>query len=330
MKKAVCVLVNILLVFGLVVGCGNVQKQSNQKVPSGKVKVACLQGPTAIGMIKMLDEKPSLGTNNGVEYQVLKTPDLLLSKLLSKEVDIATVPTNLAAKVYNKGVDYKLAGMNTWGVLYLVGTEKGIKTWSDLKGKTIYSVGKGTTPDIIARYILEKNKLDYEKDVKFDYTVAQVELAQMVAGGKVGLALLPEPFVTVAMMKNKEVKIIFDVQDEWLKLSDGKAAFAQTCLVVKGELARNNPELVKKFLEAHRVSIDWANANPKEAGLLTEKNNIGLKAKIVENAVPRCNMRFEDAQDAKFDIETYLNVLSKYSPKDIGGKLPDENFYFKK
>ncbi|MGE5473595.1 MAG: ABC transporter substrate-binding protein [Ignavibacteriales bacterium] len=332
MKRIITLLSVILLICSLMLGCQKVQNPLNPNNVEKKqvINIAGLQGPTSMGMIKMIEEKPSLGANVDSNYEIAKTPDILVSKLISKEFDIATVPTNLAVKLYNKGIDYKLAAMNTWGVLYIVGSEEGIKQWKDLKGKTINSVGKGTTPDIAIRYLLDKNGLNPDKDVTVDYTIAQVELAQAVIAGKIKLAILPEPFVTMVMTKNPKVKIIFDIQKEWDKASKTTGEFAQTCLLVKGDLAKNNPAVVNTFLEEYKKSTEWVNANKAEAGQLVEKNNIGIKAKVAELSIPRCNIRYEDAVTAKPKINSFLEIILKYSPNDIGGKIPDEGFYYKK
>ncbi|MGE5328813.1 MAG: ABC transporter substrate-binding protein [Deltaproteobacteria bacterium] len=332
MKRLSVLLGIILMASVFAVGCTKVANTPIENKPQAKavIHIAGLQGPTSIGMIKMFEEKPSLGANLQSDYQIIKTPDILVSKLISKEIDIATVPTNLAAKIYNKGIDYKLAAMNTWGVLYLVGSEKNIKSWKALKGKTIYSVGKGTIPDIAARYLLDKNGLAPEKDVTINYTLAQVELAQAIIAGKVKLAILPEPFVTMVSTKNPQVKIIFDIQKEWDKASGSTGAFAQTCLLVKGQLGDKNSAVVDKFLKEYKKSIEWVNSNQAEAGKLVEKNGVGIKSKVAELAIPRCNIRYEDAKTAKSKIESFFKIILEYSPKDIGGKIPDEGFYYKK
>ena len=332
MKRLLYLPVIILaLSITLLVGCGQ-QGISVKEQPKSKtiVNIAGLKGPTSIGMIKMFEEKPSLGDNVESNYQAAQTPEIMVSKLLAKEVDFAAVPTNLAAKIYNKGEDYKFAAMSTWGVLYVIGTETNIKSLQDLKGKTINSIGKGSTPDVVLRYLLNKNGIDAEKEVKVDYTLGQVELAEAMAAGRVKLAVLPEPFVTMVLSKNKDVKILMDLQDEWKKAAGGNVPFAQSCIVVRGEFAKNHPEVVAKFLEEYKKSTDWVNNNASEAGKLVEKHDIGMKAKIAELAIPRCNLKYEDAQNSKEAVNGFLKVLFDFSPKDLGGKLPDENFYFKK
>lgn len=326
----------VMALFVFMVGCSKQEdlKEENIQVEEKKeevsVKVTGLKGPTSIGMIQLFEENPSLGENIDVEYEVSQSPDLLVSKLVSKEVDFAALPTNVAAKLYNKGAGYELAAVNTWGVLYVMTQGEEIETWEGLKGKKIHSIAKGSTPDVVFRYLLKKNGLDPEKDVTLDYTLGHVELAQAMAGGKVKMAVLPEPFVTMVSMKNKEATIAMNLQDEWKKVLGNDAKLPQGCLVVREEFAKDHPQVVKNFLEEYEKSIHWVNENEKEAGILVEKHGIGMKAKMAEMAIPRCNIRFEDAKDSKDAVERYFKILQEFSPKDIGGKLPDENFYYQK
>lgn len=334
MKKFLSFIMIFLLTFG-VIGCSKQDntyedKQENKVVEKEVVKIAGLKGPTSIGMIKMFEEKPNLGENLDSSYEIATTPDVLISKLLSKEVDFAALPTNAAAKLYNKEAGYELAAVNTWGVLYMMTNGEEIKSFEDLKGKKINSIAKGSTPDVVFRYLLEKNGLDIEKDVTLDYTFNHVELAQAMVAGKVDIAVLPEPFVTMVSMKNKQSKIAMNIQEEWKNILGENAAIAQACLVVRKDFAQSHPEAVNSFLEEYEKSINWVNENKEEAGVLVEKHGIGMKAKMAELAIPRCNIAFKDAQDSKETVQRYLKVLYDFSPKDVGGKLPDENFYYNK
>lgn len=339
MQKKKYLLISVLVVLIAIIGYAlwaNVQKQKtiekenvvkNQKVI---VNIAGLKGISSIGMIKMFEDKPSLGENYESKYQVAQSPDILVSKLLSKEFDFAALPTNVAAKIYNKNAGYKLAAMSSWGVFYVLSSEDNIKSWSDFKGKSINISDKGATPDIAFRYLAVQNNLDPEKDVSIDYTLGHVELAQAMIAGRVKLALLPEPFVTMVLTQNKNAKIVMNIQDEWKKVKGENTPFAVTCLVVKDEFAKNHPDAVEKFLNEYQKSIQWVSNNPAQAGTLVEKHDIGMKAKVAEIAIPRSNLKYEDAQQAKPAIKEFLSVILEFSPKDIGGKLPDENFYYKK
>ncbi|QZY55371.1 ABC transporter substrate-binding protein [Crassaminicella profunda] len=332
MKKLLSFMMIFLLLFS-VIGCSK-EEATDENVKQEKViekevvKIAGLKGPTSIGMIKMFEEKPILGENIDSAYEVAGTPNLLVSKLLSKEVDFAALPTNVAAKLYNKGAGYKLAAVNTLGVLYVMTQGEEITRWDDLKGKKINMITKGSNPDVVFKYLLKKNGLDPEKDVTLDYTLSHAELAQAMAAGKVDISVLPEPFVTMVSMKNKNAKIVMNIQDEWKNVLGAGAGLVQGCLVVREEFAQKNPEVVKNFLAEYEKSIHWVNENTSEAGKLVEKHGIGMKAKMAELAIPRCNIVFKDAKESQKTVEKFLELLYDFSPKDVGGKLPDENFYY--
>ena len=294
------------------------------------LRVAALRGPTGVGMVKMLEEKPSLGKNVIIDYQVAETPDIVTARILSKEIDIAALPTNIAANLYNKGAGYKLLAINTWGNLYLISNEIEIVSWEDFKGKTINSIGLGATPDLVFRSLLIANGLDPDKDVTMDYSMAQVELAGALSAGRVALAVLPEPLVTTTLTKNASLKIMMSLEDEWKKIHGDNIAIAQGCLVVREDFAKKHPEVVASFLKEYQDSIAWVNNNLEQAGALVEKHNLGMPAAVAVQAIPRSNVRYMAALDARSQLEAYFNVLLDLAPQAVGGKLPDEGFYYKR
>jgi NitT/TauT family transport system substrate-binding protein len=281
-------------------------------------------------MIKMLEEKPALAGTSAVEYQVLDNPELITSKMMSGEIDFAALPTNLAANLYNKGIPYQIAAISSWGVMYAVSTDPSIKDWAGLKGEKIYVFGKGTTPDIVFRYLLQKNGLNPDTDVQLDYTLGQVELAQSIIAGRVSLAVLPEPWVTQAAKGNSAARVVLDLQKEWEKAQGGQIAMTVTCLAVKKDLAQKHPEVVDSFLKYYKESIGWVNQNPAQAGQLVEKHQIGLKAAVAQEAIPRCYLRYADAKESMPAVKSFLKVLFEFAPQSIGGKLPDDEFYYQK
>lgn len=294
------------------------------------IRIVALKGPTGVGLVQMLEEKPSLGKNVTTDYQVAETPDIVTARVLNKEIDIAALPTNVAANLYNKGSGYNLLAINTWGNLYLVSNQVEISSWDDFKGKTINSIGLGATPDLVFRSLLIANGLDPEKDVTMDYSMTQVELAGALSAGRVALAVLPEPLVTTTLTKNASLKIVMGLEDELKKIHGEDIAIAQGCLVVREEFAKKHPEVVASFLKQYQESLTWVNSNLQEAGALVEKHNLWMTAAVAEKAIPRSNIRYMAALDAKPQVEAYFNVLLALAPQAVGGKLPDEGFYYKK
>lgn len=291
-------------------------------------KVTSPGGPLTVSLVKMFKENPSLGENVKIEYESVKSPDIMPSKIISGEVDFAVVPTNLAAKLHNKGVPYKLAASTVWGVLYIASSED-IKGWQDLKGKEIYTIGRGLTPDILFRYLLTENGLNPDEDVDIKYLTGPQELSGFMITGKAKTAVMPEPMLSAVLTKNEDVKISLDLQKEWESVT-GQESYPQSSLFIKNDVIEKYPDVVKKFLEEYEKSIEWVNENPAQAGKYVEELNIGLNAKIAEKAIPGSNLKYVEAADVKPAVEKYLKVLHDFSEESIGGKLPGDEFYYQR
>jgi NitT/TauT family transport system substrate-binding protein len=308
-------------------GCSNSSNSkvdSNSKQSETKIKVATLKGPTGIGMVKLMNDNKS-----DYDISLYDSPDQVVSKIVVGDVDIAAVPSNLAAVLYNKTKgNVELAAINTLGVLYVVENGNSVNNISDLKGKTIYSSGKGSVPEFALNYILKQNGIDPEKDVTIDYKMTHSDLAAAVASKKVNLALLPEPFVTTTKIKDKDLNIQLNLTEEWNTASKGKSKLIMGAIIFNKDFADKNSEAANKFLEEYKKSVEFVNNNKEDAAKLVEKYGIISNSKIAEMAIPRCNIVFISAQDGKTSLDNFYNVLISDDPKSIGGKLPDEKFYY--
>ncbi|MBN2796957.1 MAG: ABC transporter substrate-binding protein [Clostridia bacterium] len=316
MKKMM--LLVTVLVF-LLVGC-------DKKDPIA-IEVYGLNGPTSMGMIKMFEENTTLDKEITVTYENVAQPDVVLGMLLNEEIDIAAVPTNVASVIYNKtGGKYKVAAVNTLGVLYIVTNgDVEINSIEDLKGKTIGASGKGSSPEYVLNYVLSENGIDPENDVTVDYSLAHADLATAVIAGEVEIALLPEPFVTMVTMQS-EAKVAISMQDEWEKITGN--GLAMGCIVVKTSLADERSDVVDAFLDAYETSVKWVNENPVDASLLIEKYGVLPKAKIAELAISNSNIVFMKKDEMKAQMKSVLDVLYQFNPQSIGGSMPDEAFYY--
>lgn len=341
--KKLSLLSAIILIIALLAGCASntnnpatgedqVQEQNNtedikeEPKEATQVTIAGLKGPTSIGMIKMIDETAMNSQDYKVEYIAESAPDALTAKIINGEIQISSVPANLASVLYNKTEgEIQLMAVNTIGNLYIVGTDE-ISSLADLEGKTLGMSGKGSTPDFAMNYILKQNGL--EGKVELDYSPDHATLAQSVIAGDTGIALLPQPFVTQTMMKNSDVKMLVDLNEAWEEASSGASQLYMGCIVVNKEFAENNKEFVAEFLKEYEASVDWVIENPKDASLLVEKNEIMPSAAIVEKAIPYCGISYVSAQEAKTGLNDFFKILFDSNPSSIGGKLPDDAFYF--
>ncbi|NLY91588.1 MAG: ABC transporter substrate-binding protein [Firmicutes bacterium] len=290
------------------------------------INVMVLSGTTGLSLVKMVEEKPVLAPGVTFNYTILTSPDQMSAKIITGEADIAAVPTNLAAILYNRGIPIQLAAITNWGVMYIVGRDAAVTSWPELKGREIGITGKGSTPDLLFRYYLSANGLDPEKDLQIRYYPSPAELAQLVIAGKVALATLPEPWVTEALSRNPELNVLLDYQAEWSRLEKQKESYPQSALVVKTALATANPALVRTFLQAAGAANDWVVEHPAEAGHLAEKH-LSISAAAATEAIPRCNLRLVPAFRVQSEIDRYLEKLYAFEPQSIGGKIPDAGFY---
>ncbi len=292
-----------------------------------KIRIAGLKGPTSMGLVKVIKDDSAGATANDYEFTVAGSADEITPKLVQGEFDIAAVPVNLASVLYNKtGGKIKLLAVNTLGVLYI--TEKGdsVSSVADLKGKTIYATGKGSTPEYNLRYILSQNGIDPDADVTIEWKTQPDEVVAILAGAESGIAMLPQPYVTVAKGKVEGLRVAIDLNEEWKKLQNDSMLITGV-LVVREEFAAKYPEAVKAFLSEYKASIEYVNANVKEASVLVEEAGI-VKAAVAEKAIPQCNIVYIAGEEMKAPVNGYLEVLFAEKTESVGGKLPEADFFY--
>lgn len=338
MKRMLIILLSLLLIF--TVACSkekpaesNVGTEENgsaeQNQEKKTVKFCFPNGVPALTVAKFAYENPIIDENMEIEYEIQSTPDLLASKILKGEADIAIVPSNLAAQAYNKEIPYKLVGTSVWGTLYMMSTEE-IDSFDSLKGKEVYSFGKNLTPDLVFKYVLKENGIDPDKDVSITYLNAASEVGPAFISGKTNLAVLSEPAVTNIMMKKDNAKVVFDFNEEWSKITGIEQGYPQASLIIKSDLLEDHKEFVDKFIQLYSENLQWAKENPEKLGEYAEKLEYGITKDMVVNGIERMNMGPLYVEDMKKEYEVYYNVLLNFAPDVIGGKLPDEEFYFER
>lgn len=286
------------------------------------VRVGALTGPTAMGMAQLLDQPEYTPT-------IVGTADELMPRILQGEVDIAAVPANLAATLYQKtqgGV--MVLAVNVLGVLYVgeLGGET-VQTVADLKGKTLLATGKGATPEYFLRYILTQNGLDPDKDVAIQWKSEPSEVVALLNAKGEGLAMLPQPYVTAAANQlGENFRIALSVSEEWEKLeSDSRCTTA--VVMARTAFVQEHPEQVQAFLEALSQSVQWVNEQPQEAAELCEQLGI-IKAGVAKKAIPGCNLVCITGDEMKQALSGCLEVIYDQNPKAVGGKLPGDDFYY--
>lgn len=340
MKKSLALISALALMLALFAGCGAAvtepsavpsPEDSAEPVDLGSVKLATLKGPTTMGLVKLLDDAAKGEAAYDVENTIYGTADEINTLLIGGGVDMATVPCNVASILFNKTEGaVQVAAVNTLGVLNVLEVGGSVKTVADLKGKTIYSTGKGTTPEYVLNAILTANGIDPAKDVTIEFKSEATEIAALLAGDTAvdgAIAVLPQPYATTVLMQNEKARVALDLTTEWANAGlDGKLVTG--VLVVRREFAEANPELMSAFLADYSASAEWVNANTEAAAELIVAAGIVAKAPIAVKALPSCNIVFESGADMTNSVTAYLTVLNEQNPASIGGAMPDETFFY--
>ena len=311
------------------------ETQSQTETASGEetaVNVMALKGPTAMGMVQLMDNAEAGPVNgNSYTFTIAASADEVTPKLVQGEADIAAVPANLASVLYNNTEgQVQVLAINTLGVLYIVENGDSVQTVSDLAGKTIYASGKGSTPEYALNYILSENGIDPEADVTIEWKSEHSECVAALASDEDGIAMLPQPFVTTAQTQNENLRIALDLNEEWDALqadAETPSALLTGVVVVRTAFAEEHPEAVNAFLDSYRESVDYVNANVTDAAALIEKYDI-VTAAVAEKALPYCNITFIEGSEMQEKLSGYLNVLYEQNPTSVGGALPADDFYY--
>lgn len=313
MKKIIVVCMALLLV------AASFACAKQNTTPEEPVKVAALAGPTGMGLAYMMQDM-----QDQYQVEILTAPDQVTGKFVSGEIDIAAVPINLAAVLYQKTQgEAEVIAINTLGVLYLLETGNSINSIEDLAGKTVYSVGQGSTPEYIFQYLLSAYGLTDSVNVEF--IADNAELITKLGDGSAEIALLPEPHVSVACAQNENVRVALKVNDLWSAKNDTQ--LVQGVYIVRKSYLESNKAQVDAFLKDAEVSATKV-VTEADAPDVIAAQGIIAKAPIAKRAIPNCNICLVKGAEMKATVAAMLQVLYDANPKSVGGSMPNDDFYY--
>ena len=321
--SAICILV---LCIGMLIAC------SGKKATPTEVNVAVLRGPTAIGIMQLMDEVDNgrIDSNN-YSIEIAGSVDEIVPQIVQGTIDIAAVPANLAAILYNntEGAVQVLA-VHTLGMVYIVEQGETINSVLDLRGKTIIASGKGVPQEYALNYILRENGLDPDQDLNIEWKSEHTEVVAALMSGTASIAMLPQPFVTTAIMSDESIRIALDINEEWDRIQDSstnQSSLIMGVMIARADFIKENPDAVADFLDRYAESIDYANNSISETAGLVEHYGIFTEA-VAQRAIPYCNITFIEGREMMERFSGFLRVLYEQNPQSIGGALPSEEFYF--
>lgn len=325
MARILTIILSMVLALGVLSGCGS---KEEAKVQDTLVRIGSMKGPTSIGLLAMKEKSDNGEAVGQYQFNMYTAADEILPLMIKGELDITLLPANVASILYQKTEGkVSVIDINTLGVLYMVSGDASITSLEDLKGKTIYLTGKGTTPDYVLNYLLNASGLGGEYTL--EYKSEATEVAAVLASNPDSIGLLPQPFVTAACAQNEALSIVLDMNEEWDKLQgEGGSRMVTGVTVVRNEFLEANEAAVRNFMKEHQESATAMNADVEKGAALVVAAEIIAKEPIAKKALPACNITYIDGKEMKQALAGYLGVLEQQSKEAVGGALPGDDFYY--
>lgn len=319
MKKRFLLIVLIIITIFTASGCN--KRNNSSRENKTIINIASLKGPTSIGLVKLYSESDAGSSYNSYNYNIYGTADEISTKLIKGELDAAAVPANLAAILYKKSEgEISIAGINTLGVLYILAKGCEINSVDELRGTTIYTTGRGTTPEYTLRHILSQNGINPDKDVNIEFFSEASEVVAKCSEMDSAIMMLPEPYVEVALSKDENLSVAIDTSAEWEDVVTG-------VIVVRKSFIDDKKDAFDQFMNEYKTSVTFANRSIDECADLLEKYDI-FKANVAKKAIPKCNVTLITGQEMVTKLNNYFSVLYKENPLSLGGTIPDDNVYY--
>ncbi len=318
-------------------------QQQEEKTDDVVVRVASLKGPTTIGLVNMMNDTSGIPEDGGdlssaaeaeagsgitYAYQMSSAPDEVLPLVIQGTADIALVPSNACAVLYNKmNAGVKVIDLNTLGVLSVVTGDSSIQQFEDLAGHTVYISGQGSSPEYVMNFLL--GQAGIADSVTLEWKSEHTEVASVLAADPTAVGVLPQPFTTATLAQNSSLSAPISLTDVWDKYAGDSGRFVMGATVVRSEFAEQHPQAVADFLTRHAESVQKCADDVAGTAALVVQAGIVAKEPIAEKAIPQCNVVCITGDEMEDALKGYLQVLYDADASSVGGTLPEDDFYYK-
>lgn len=291
------------------------------------ITIGALRGTTLMGLAQLMKNNSEDMAANIYSFDIANTPDEIITSMMNGDIDVASVPPNIASILYNKSNGkVQVAAIDSLGAMYIVTEGKSVKSFMDLKGKTLYMSGEGTTTEYVLNYLLDKNDIDLYKDITVVYKSTEEDVLDMVSETKDAIGLLSEPYATMAIERNNKLKKVLDINGEWLNIDEDSSLISGVLVARKEFIEKNEPSFIA-FLDEYAESVEYTNANIEDVSFILDEFQI-LEADIAQKVIPFCNIIYFDEDIMEEKIETFLKIIFEQDASSIGGSLPEKEFYY--
>ncbi len=318
-KKALSTVLTMAIAAASFCSC----KVASEEVVS--VRVGALSGPTTIGIVNLINDSANGQLDTDYQLTMATQPDEIAAAINAGDLDIALIPANLAAVLYNRtegGI--RAIDINTYGVLYCISNDDSISSVSDLAGKTVITTGQGATPEYAINYLLDQYGVT---DCTLDFKTEGAEVVASLQADPNQIAILPQPAATAALAQVEGLISNFSLNDEWNSVSPD-SAFVTGVTVVRTAFLEEHSDLVERFLVDHHNSVIKSVEDLEGTAQLVVDQGIIGAVPVAQRAIPLCNIACVTGADMKNDLSAYLQTLFDANPQSIGGALPGDDFYW--
>ena len=295
-----------------------------------EVRVASLKGPTSIGLVSFMDltENEPDNYNNTYTFTVSSAADEILPSVISGDLDIALIPANSAAVLYNNTeAGVTCIDINTLGVLNVVTGNSDIVEFTDLADHTVYLTGKGATPEYSMNYLLEQAGI--ADSVTLEFKSEATEVVSVLTSDTTAVGVLPQPYVTVALNSSDALEAPIDLTDVWDEYAgDTGSQLLTGVTVVRDEFLEEHPGAVEEFLEGQATSVETVLDDPDSAAALVVELGIIDSETVAAQAIPECHLVCITGDEMKEALSGYLQVIYDSDSSAVGGEMPGDDFYY--
>lgn len=245
-----------------------------------------------------------------------------IEALFANRVDATYIGPNPAINGYtvSEGKALKIvAGAASGGAVFVVRNDAGINTVADFAGRKLSSPQLGNTQDVALRsYLLEHGYKTKENGGNVEVLPAKnPDIVTLMINKKIDGAWVPEPW-GAKLIKEANGKIFLDERNLW---PEGK--FVTTHLIVRSDYLKNNPDVIKKLLEAHVDETIWIQNNPEQAKKAFNTEFKKLTGKLMpEDELDDASTRFEITHDP-IQSSLFKSADAAFKVGLLGDKAPD-------
>jgi NitT/TauT family transport system substrate-binding protein len=286
-----------------------------------RVRVLVPQSTAALPFLLMEREKSAAGIE--VHVDVFLNHPQALALLLRGEADLLLTGTSLGWDNRLDGSPIVMIDTGVWGVSFLVGKDASIRSFADLKGKTIALPFPGSPLDFQTRAILARENMDPERDLAIRYGPFTQSVQKLLAG-QLDAAALPEPLATTVVRKNGLFRLV-GYADAWALAMGGDGRSPQVSLFATEGFANGNKDLIIGLVGAWGEASRRVSGSPRQPAALFAPA-LSAEPEALEEATRNTLFSVPSFEENKSRVQRYYAAVARFLPG--GDRRLEERFFF--